>query len=345
MDQKTKEPADLESPDDLAVAERLKAGREQILSELHKLIVGQEEVIDLVLLSLLVGGNSLIVGVPGLAKTMLIHTIAQVLDLKFSRIQFTPDLMPSDITGTDLVQEDPKTGRRKMVFLPGPIFANIILADEINRTPPKTQAALLEAMQEHRVTVQGETYELEEPFFVFATQNPIELEGTYPLPEAQLDRFMFHIVMEHLPKDQEMEVVRSTTGIQDYKFEHAVTGEDIIAFQELVRKVPVSDVVLEYVLNLVRTSRPNPNGSPDFIKQWVAYGASVRAAQYVILGGKARALMQGRYHVSFDDVRALVHPVMRHRILTNFHAESERITTDQLIDQLLDAVPMPSSGL
>ena len=345
MDPKTTEQAVLESPDDIALADRLKSGREQILSELHKLIVGQEEVIDLVLITLMVGGNSLIVGVPGIAKTLLIHTIAQVLDLKFSRIQFTPDLMPSDITGTDLVQEDADTGRRKMVFLPGPIFANIVLADEINRTPPKTQAALLEAMQEHQVTVQGQTYVLEEPFLVFATQNPIELEGTYPLPEAQLDRFMFHILMDHLPKDKEMVVVRTTTGLQDYKFEHAITGEDIVAFQKLVRKVPVSDVVLEYVLNLVRTTRPSPNGSPDFIKQWVAYGASVRAAQYVVLGSKARALMQGRYHVSFEDVRALVHPVLRHRILTNFHAESERITTDQLIDQLLETVPLPSSGM
>jgi len=345
VEAKTKEATALESSDDVALAERLKLGHEQVKSEIHKLIVGQEEVIDLVLLSVFVGGNSLIVGVPGLAKTLLIHTIAQVLDLKFSRIQFTPDLMPSDITGTDLVQEDPKTGRRKMVFMPGPIFANIVLADEINRTPPKTQSALLEAMQEHQVTVQGETYVLKEPFFVFATQNPIELEGTYPLPEAQLDRFMFDIRMDHLPKDQELEVVRSTTGIQDYEFQHVVTGEDIVAFQRLVRKVPVSKVVMEYALNLVRTSRPNPNGSLDFIKEWVAYGASVRAAQYMVLGGKARALMEGRYHVSFDDIRALAHPVLRHRILTNFHAESERITTDQLIDQLLGAVPMPSSGM
>ena len=342
----TIEKTTLDSPDDIALAERLQKGREEIMAELRKLIVGQEDVIELVLLSLFVGGNSLIVGVPGLAKTLLIHTIAQVLDLKFSRIQFTPDLMPSDITGTDLIQEDPKTGRRKMVFMQGPIFANIVLADEINRTPPKTQAALLEAMQEHQVTVQGTTYTLDEPFFVFATQNPIELEGTYPLPEAQLDRFMFHIIMDHLPQEQELEVVRSTTGIQDYKFEHAVTGEDIVAFQELVRKVPVSKEVMEYALALVRTSRPSANGSaPDFIKEWVSYGASVRAAQYIVLGGKARALMHGRYHVSFDDVRALAHPVLRHRILTNFHAESERITTDSLIDQLLEAVPMPTSGM
>ena len=342
----TTEKAILDAPDDIALAERLQKGREEIMAELRKLIVGQEDVIELVLLSLFVGGNSLIVGVPGLAKTLLIHTIAQVLDLKFSRIQFTPDLMPSDITGTDLIQEDPKTGRRKMVFMQGPIFANIVLADEINRTPPKTQAALLEAMQEHQVTVQGTTYPLEEPFFVFATQNPIELEGTYPLPEAQLDRFMFHIVMDHLPQEQELEVVRSTTGIQNYKFEHAVTGKDIVAFQELVRKVPVSQEVLEYALAIVRTSRPSANGSaPDFVKEWVSYGASVRAAQYLVLGGKARALMRGRYHVSFEDVRALAHPVLRHRILTNFHAESERITTDSLIDQLLDVVPMPTSGM
>ena len=342
----TIEKTTLDAPDDIALAERMQQGREQIMAELRKLIVGQEDVIELVLLSVFVGGNSLIVGVPGLAKTLLIHTIAQVLDLKFSRIQFTPDLMPSDITGTDIIQEDPKTGRRQMVFMQGPIFANIVLADEINRTPPKTQAALLEAMQEHQVTVQGTTYPLEEPFFVFATQNPIELEGTYPLPEAQLDRFMFHIVMDHLPYDQELEVVRSTTGIQNYKFEHAVTGKDIVAFQELVRKVPVSKEVLEYALTLVRTSRPSANGSaPDFIKEWVSYGASVRAAQYIVLGGKARALMRGRYHVSFEDVRALAHPVLRHRILTNFHAESERITTDSLIDQLLEVVPMPSSGM
>ncbi|MEJ2237595.1 MAG: AAA family ATPase [Gemmatimonadales bacterium] len=291
------------------------------------------------------GGTSLIVGVPGLAKTLLIHTVAQVLDLKFSRIQFTPDLMPSDITGTDLVQEDPKTGERRMAFMPGPVFANIILADEINRTPPKTQAALLEAMQEHRVTVQGRTYDLEEPFFVFATQNPLELEGTYPLPEAQLDRFMFNIIMDYLPHGEEMEVVRSTTAIQSHEFEHAVTGADIVAFQTLVRKVPVADPVLKYAVDLARTSRPSENGAPEFIKKWVSYGASVRAAQYLILGAKARALMSGNYHVSFEDIRALAHPVMRHRILTNFHAESEQVTTDQLVDQLLEAVPVPKSGM
>ncbi len=335
----------LEQTDDIDLADRLRAGKGRVLGELRKLIVGQEDVIDQVLLSLFVGGNSLIVGVPGLAKTLLIHTIAQVLDLNFSRIQFTPDLMPSDITGTDLVQEDPDTGQRKMKFMPGPVFANIILADEINRTPPKTQAALLEAMQEHRVTVQGRTYDLEEPFFVFATQNPIELEGTYPLPEAQLDRFMFNIVMDYLPHDEEMEVVRSTTAIQSHQFEHAVTGADIVAFQELVRKVPVSDPVLRYAVDLARMSRPTEKGCPDFVTKWVSYGASVRAAQYMILGGKARALMNGQYHVSFDDIRSVARPVLRHRILTNFHAESEQVTTDQLTEQLLEAVPEPSSGL
>ena len=335
----------LESRDDLAVAGRLKTGRDQIIAELQKLIVGQGDVIEQVLLTLFVGGNSLVVGVPGLAKTLLIHTMAQVLDLKFSRIQFTPDLMPSDITGTDIIQDDPASGQRRMVFTPGPIFSNIVLADEINRTPPKTQSALLEAMQEHRVTVQGRTYTLQEPFFVFATQNPIELEGTYPLPEAQLDRFMFHVIIDYLPEEEELAVVRSTTAIQDYRFAHAVTGADIVEFQQLVRKVPVPEAVMRYAVNLARTSRPTDAAAPDFIKKWVAYGASVRASQYLVLGGKARALMRGRYHVNFEDIKALAHPILRHRILTNFHAESERVTPDQLIDQLLDAVPVPKSGM
>ena len=339
------EPADLESPDDIALADRLKSGREQILAELHKLIVGQQEVIEQALLTLFVGGNSIIVGVPGLAKTLLIQTMARVLDLKFARIQFTPDLMPSDITGTDIIQEDAESGGRKMVFAPGPVFTNILLADEINRTPPKTQSALLEAMQEHRVTVQGRTYDLEEPFFVFATQNPIELEGTYPLPEAQLDRFMFHIVIEHPPESEELDVVRTTTVVQRHDFRHAVTGADLTAFQELIRKVPVSEAVLRYALGLVRTSRTKAVDAPEFVKKWVAYGASVRAAQYLILGGKARAVTQGRYHVSFDDIRALAHPVLRHRILLNFHAESEGITSDQVVDQLLEAVPTPVSQM
>ena len=339
--------AELESPDDIALADKLKAGREQILSELHKKIIGQDDIIEQVLLTLFVGGNSLIVGVPGLAKTLLIQTMAQVLDLKFARIQFTPDLMPSDITGTDIIQDDPETGGRRMVFAPGPVFTNILLADEINRTPPKTQSALLEAMQEHRVTVQGRTYDLQEPFFVFATQNPIELEGTYPLPEAQLDRFMFHIVIEHPPEHEELEVVRTTTITNNPDFRHAVTGDDLVAFQELVRKVPVSEAVMRYTLELVRTSRLNDKDGdgPEFVKKWVQYGASVRAAQYLVLGSKARALTQGRYHVNFDDIRALGRPVLRHRVLLNFHAESEGITSDQIVDQLLEAVPVPASQM
>ncbi len=339
------EPRDLEAPDDVALADKLKASREAILTELHKLIIGQREVIEQALLTLFVGGNSMIVGVPGLAKTLLIQTMAQVLDLKFNRIQFTPDLMPSDITGTDIIQEDPETGNRKMTFAPGPVFTNILLADEINRTPPKTQSALLEAMQEHRVTVQGRTYDLDEPFFVFATQNPIELEGTYPLPEAQLDRFMYHIVIEHPPEEEELEVVRTTTIVQQHDFRHAVTGADLVAFQRLIRKVPVSEAVLRYALSIVRTSRSKDGDAPDFIKKWVAYGASVRAAQYLILGGKARAVTQGRYHVNFDDIRALASPVLRHRVLLNFHAESEGVTTDQIVAQLLDAVPAPASHM
>ena len=337
--------AALTSPDDIALADRLRSGHQQIISELRKLIIGQDDIIEQTLISVFAGGNCLIIGVPGLAKTLLVHTIARVLDLKYSRIQFTPDLMPSDITGTDIIQDDAATGQRKMVFTPGPVFANIVLADEINRTPPKTQSAMLEAMQEHRVTVQGKTYELKEPFFVFATQNPIELEGTYPLPEAQLDRFMFQIVIEYLTEDQEIDVVRSTTSIQNPQFSHAVNGQDIIDFQRLVRRVPVSEAVTRYAVNVARYSRPTSQHAPDFIKKWVNYGASVRAAQWMILGGKARALMHGRYHVGFDDIRALAGPVLRHRILLNFHAQSERVTTDQIISQLIKVVPTPKSGL
>jgi len=335
---------DLGSADDVALADRMNAGRTHIVSELKKLIVGQDDVIGQILLTLFVGGNSLIVGVPGLAKTLLIATLAKVVDLKFTRIQFTPDLMPSDITGTDIIQED-ASGRRQMVFAPGPIFSNIVLADEINRTPPKTQSALLEAMQEHRVTIQGRTYTLDEPFFVFATQNPIELEGTYPLPEAQLDRFMFHIIIDHPPEEEEYDVVRTTTAVLEPRFERTVTGPDLIGFQRLVRRVPVAEAVMRYALTLVRTSRPKSKNAPDSVKKYVGFGASVRAAQYLVLGAKARALTSGRYHVSFDDIRALAHPVLRHRVLTNFRAESEGITTDAIIDELLQVVPMPKSGM
>ena len=335
----------LEAQDDIALADRLKEANANMTRELRKLIVGQEDGIEQVLLSLFVGGNSIITGVPGLAKTLIIHTVAQVLDLKFARIQFTPDLMPSDITGTDLVQEDPKTGRRELVFMPGPIFNNIVLADEINRTPPKTQSALLEAMQEHRVTIQGRIYTLQEPFFVFATQNPIELEGTYPLPEAQLDRFMFNIIIDYLPEEDELAVVRNTTTVQDYRFQNVVTGEDIVKFQTLVRRVPVSEPILRYAVGLARTTRPGTDVAPDFVNKWVEYGASVRAAQYLVLGAKARALMRGRYYVSYEDIQALARPVFRHRILRNFHAQSERVSTEHIVSDLLEAVEVPKSRM
>ena len=335
----------LEGEEDVALADRLRAGHDSVLAEMQKRIIGQDEVLSQVLLSVLVGGNSIITGVPGLAKTLVIQTLAEVLDLKFNRIQFTPDLMPSDITGTDIIQDDPDSGRRTMVFMPGPVFANILLADEINRTPPKTQSALLEAMQEHQVTIQGTTYPLEEPFYVFATQNPIELEGTYPLPEAQLDRFMFDITIDYLPEDLEMEVVRATTSEEDLHFEHTLNAADLVAFQGLVRRVPVSETVLRYAIQLVRASRPSSAEGDDFVKKWVDYGGSVRAAQYLVLGGKARALTQGRYHVSYEDVRGVAHPVLRHRILTNFHAESERVSSDDVIDRLLEAVPTPRSAM
>ena len=338
-------PSELARLDDAALAERLHDARQRILTELRKVIIGQDAVVEQALVTLLAGGNCLVVGVPGLAKTLLVQTLSRALDLKFSRIQFTPDLMPSDVTGTDVIQDDAATGHRKLVFLPGPVFANVLLADEINRTPPKTQAALLEAMQEHRVTVQGRTYIIDPPFFVFATQNPIELEGTYPLPEAQLDRFMLEVVLDYLPEEEEVAVVRSTTALPGDAVQPVVSKEEILAFQRVVRRVPVADPVTRYAVKLVRMTRPGEPGAPDFIRQSVAYGASVRAAQALILGGKARALLQGRAHVSFDDVRSLAGAVFRHRILLNFQAQSEKVTTDQLVHRLLEAVPLPRSGL
>jgi MoxR-like ATPase len=335
----------LDHQDDAALADRLGAARQRVVAELRKTIVGQDAVIEQTLVALLAGGNCLLIGVPGLAKTLLIHSLARALDLRFSRIQFTPDLMPSDVTGTDVIQDDPASGQRRLVFMPGPIFANVVLADEINRTPPKTQAALLEAMQEHRVTVQGRTYELDPPFFVFATQNPIELEGTYPLPEAQLDRFMLEVVIGYSPEADEVAIVRSTTAAPPEDIRPVVSREEILAFQRLVRRVPVADPVVSYAVKLVRLSRPVEPDAPDFIRQWVAYGASVRAAQALVLGGKARALLQGRAHVGFDDVRALANAVFRHRILLNFQAQSERVTRDDLVARLLEAVPVPRSGL
>ncbi len=332
--------------DDAALVEKLKTGYRQILTELRKVIIAQDEVVEQAMIALIVGAHSMITGVPGLAKTLLIKTLAQVLDLRFKRIQFTPDLMPADITGTDIIQENTATGKRELVFVKGPIFANILLADEINRTPPKTQAALLEAMEELQVTVQGVTYIMDRPFFVLATQNPIELEGTYPLPEAQLDRFMFNIIIEYLREDEELQVVTTTTSPQHIEIARTVGGEDILEFQKLVRRVPVPESVARYAVALVRASRPSRNGGGlDFIREWVNWGASLRASQYLLLGGKARALLNGRFNVSVEDVQALAYPVMRHRILTNFHAESQKITTEDIIRRLLEAVPVPASGL
>jgi MoxR-like ATPase len=333
-------PADLESPDDIALADKMKAGREQILSELHKKIIGQDEIIEQVLQTLFVGGNSLIVGVPGLAKTLLIQTMAQVLDLKFARIQFTPDLMPSDITGTDIIQDDPETGGRRMVFAPGPVFTNILLADEINRTPPKTQSALLEAMQEHRVTVQGRTYELDEPFFVFATQNPIELEGTYPLPEAQLDRFMFHIGIDYPDLDDEVDIVLNSTSAYKPQLERVLSADTILRLQDLVRRVPATRSVVRYAAQLSQRSRPGHPQAPDFVRDWVNWGAGPRASQYLILGAKARAIMHGRFAASVEDVKALAPSVLRHRILTNFNAEAEGMTSLDIVQRLLDEVQL-----
>ncbi len=337
--------SELDTLDDAALADRLQAAGARIGTELRKVIVGNDAIVEQALIALFAGGNCLLVGVPGLAKTLLISTLSRALDLKFSRIQFTPDLMPSDVTGTDVIQDDPATGQRRLTFMPGPVFANVLLADEINRTPPKTQAALLEAMQERRVTVQGRTYDLEPPFFVFATQNPIELEGTYPLPEAQLDRFMLEVILDYLPEEDEVQVVKTTTTVPQEAVRPVVSRDEILAFQRVVRRVPVADAVTRYAVRFVRMSRPSEGNALDFIKQWVSYGASVRAAQALILGAKARALLQGRSHVSFDDVRALAHPVLRHRILLNFQAQSEKVTTDALITKLLAAVPIPKSAL
>jgi len=330
---------------DVALAERLTSVRSRLLAELHKVIVGQDAVIDQLLYTLFGGGHSLIIGVPGLAKTLLVQTVARALDLKFSRIQFTPDLMPSDITGTDLVQEDPASGRRELVFVPGPIFGNIVLADEVNRTPPKTQAALLEAMQEHRVTVQGRTYALPEPFFVFATQNPIELEGTYPLPEAQLDRFMFSIVVEYSDEDDEVAIVQGTTGAPPEAVQPVVSGPELLSLQSLVRRVPAADEVVRFAVRLVRASRPDSPLAPESVRKYLSYGASVRAAQYLVLGGKARALLYGRSYVMHEDIQTLALPVLRHRILTNFTATSEGVTTDKVIKRLLEETPTKESEL
>jgi MoxR-like ATPase len=324
-------------------AERVAEGRERILGELRKVIVGQDEVVEQVLIALFTGGHCLITGVPGLAKTLLIKTLAEILDLDFKRIQFTPDLMPSDITGTEILDEE--QGTRRLRFVKGPIFAQIILADEINRTPPKTQAALLEAMQEFHVTAAGRTYQLERPFFVLATQNPIELEGTYPLPEAQLDRFMFNVVIQYLNEDDEVTVVTQTTGAERPAPSRVLNGPDILLFQDLARQVVIAEEITRYTVRLVSASRPGSPGAPEFIEKWVKWGSGLRGSQALVRGAKARALMYGRYHVSIKDVQALAGPILRHRIMTNFYAESERINTDAIIKKLIDFVPVPKSGM
>ncbi len=326
-----------------ASAEQVADGRERILGELRKVIVGQDDVVEQVLIALFTGGHCLITGVPGLAKTLLIKTLADILDLDFKRIQFTPDLMPSDITGTEIL--DDEQGTRRLRFVKGPIFAQIILADEINRTPPKTQAALLEAMQEYHVTAAGRTYPLDQPFFVLATQNPIELEGTYPLPEAQLDRFMLNIVITYLSEDDEVRVVTQTTGATRPSLARVLTGEDILRFQETARQVVMAEEVARYAVRLVDASRPGRPGAPEFVEKWVRWGAGLRASQALARGAKARALMHGRYHASVRDVQALAKPILRHRVMTNFYAESERITSDVIVERLLETVPVPKSGM
>ncbi len=316
--------------------ERLIAGRAKIEAELAKVIVGQKEVVEHILIALFAGGHCLITGAPGLAKTLLVKSIAQVFHLKFQRIQFTPDLMPADITGTEILQE---TGEgRKMTFVKGPVFANMVLADEINRTPPKTQAALLEAMQEHQVTAAGMRHALEEPFYVLATQNPIEMEGTYPLPEAQLDRFMFNVVIDYLPEAEETEVVKQTTSRRAATIEPLFTGEDVLSFHDLVRQMPIGEDLIRYAVRLTAASRPQQPGSPGFINDWVSWGAGTRAGQFLVLGAKARALLQGRSHVSVDDIRVLAAPVLRHRILVNYRAEAEGVNVEKIILRLLETV-------
>jgi MoxR-like ATPase len=328
-------PAEAQAVHDLAAA------YEQMTEQIGKVIVGQTDVIEQLLMALFSRGHCLLVGVPGLAKTLLVSTVSRILHLSFKRIQFTPDLMPADITGTDILQDDPETGLRKFVFLPGPIFANMILADEINRTPPKTQAALLEAMQEHHVTAGGHSYHLPEPFFVLATQNPIEQEGTYPLPEAQLDRFMFNIIVGYPSRAEELDIMKRTTSVQKPKVEALLNGDQILALQEIVRQVVVADHVFAYAADLVRATRPRDAGVPKFIPELVAWGAGPRASQYLILGGKARAILHGRLHVTTDDVRAVAYPVLRHRLVTTFNADAEGVTTDDIISRLIKAVPLP----
>lgn len=321
--------------------DRFHSVRDSILGQVRQVIVGQEEVLDQILIALFVGGHCLITGLPGTAKTLMVRTIAKTLGLEFKRIQFTPDLMPSDITGTDIIEEDPTTGHRRWTFVPGPIFGNILLADEVNRTPPKTQSALLEAMQEMSCTVRGNHYKLPSPFFVLATQNPIELEGTYPLPEAQLDRFLFNTVLDYLSADDEVKVVDLTTTTRVAEVREVTNADEILDFQKLVRMVPIADSLARHVVAIVRATRHASGSAPDIVKKYVNYGASVRAAQFIVLAAKARALVHRRYHVTYEDITAMAIPVMRHRILLNFHAESDRIDSDEILRQLLKLMPPP----
>jgi MoxR-like ATPase len=320
---------------DLDAARSLQTSYTALRAEIAKVIVGQEAIVEQLLIALLARGHCLLVGVPGLAKTLLIKTLAEVLDLKFSRIQFTPDLMPGDITGTEIIEEEPSSGGKRFRFVRGPVFANIVLADEINRTPPKTQAALLEAMQEHRVTASGETHHLQEPFFVLATQNPIEQEGTYPLPEAQLDRFMFNLWLDYPSAEEEVAIVRSTTSLFAPTLGQILTGEQIIAFQSLIRRVPVAENVIDYAVRLARQTRPRTDQAPQFIRNWLSWGAGPRASQYLILGAKTRALLDGRATPDIDDVRAVAPPTLRHRIVLNFNAEADGISAIDVVQRLL----------
>ena len=333
-----------EADDERAVA-RLREAYDKILGELRKIIVGMDQVIDETLIAIFSQGHVLLVGVPGLAKTLLVSSLAQTLSLSFKRIQFTPDLMPSDITGTEVLQDDPTTGHRQFKYLKGPVFANIILADEINRTPPKTQAALLEAMQEKKISAGGEDFKLDEPFFVLATQNPIEQEGTYPLPEAQQDRFMFKIFVNYPSWDEEFDVIRLTTAVQSVQLKRVLNGEQIIALQQTIRRVPAADHVIQYAMRLVRATRVHEGDVPDVVRDYVSWGAGPRACQYLILGGKVRSVLHGRFHVSTEDIAAVAKPVLRHRIVTNFNADAEGYTVDKIVDRLLELIPAQASAI
>lgn len=332
-------PAAARTGNDVEAAKQLQQSYEALRKEIAKVIVGQDKIVEHLLISLLARGHCLLVGVPGLAKTLLIRTLAEVLDLSFSRIQFTPDLMPSDITGTEIIEENASSRAKSFKFIQGPVFSNIVLADEINRTPPKTQAALLEAMQEHRVTAAGKTYTLQEPFFVLATQNPIEQEGTYPLPEAQLDRFMFNVWLDYPAVEEEIRIVKTTTSQMTHKLTHVLGGEDILLFQELVRRVPVADNVIEFAVRLATKTRPKAPDAPEFIKQWLSWGAGPRASQYLILGAKTRAIITGRHTPDIDDVRAMAPPVLRHRIVPNFNAEADGVSTIDIVERLVKETP------